>query len=170
PDGGYYVMRGGSKPSDPTLVFDCGPLGAGPAGHGHADALSFQLHAAGYQFLVDSGTYSYNLDYEWRDVFRSTEAHNAVVVDGLSQSNSDGRMSWSTKAQAHTRRWVTTTSLDLVDGEHDGYTRLADPVTHRRVIAFLKPDVWVVCDFLAGDQQHEFELPLHVRPDCALPV
>ena len=70
PDAGYYVMRGGWSAIDPVLVFDCGPLGFGPAGHGHADALSFQLHAGGYPFFVDSGTFSYNIDYRWRDLFR----------------------------------------------------------------------------------------------------
>src|SRR6185503_18896024 len=91
---GYCVMRDGWGASDPVLMFDCGPLGHGAAGHGHADALSVQLHAAGYPFLVDSGTFSYNLDYAWRNVFRSTRAHNTVVVDGESQSVPRDRMAW----------------------------------------------------------------------------
>jgi hypothetical protein len=165
-DAGYYVMRGGWGRSDPVLVFDCGPVGFGPAGHGHADALSFQLHTAGYAFYVDSGTFSYNVDYEWRDVFRGTRAHNTVVVDGENQSVPGDRMSWKSTATCHGRRWVTTQWFDAAEGEHDGYRRLPDPVTHRRVLVFLKPDVWVIWDDLRGAGRHDLDLLLHVRPDC----
>jgi hypothetical protein len=166
--GGYYVMRSGWEAADSTLAFDCGPLGHGPAGHGHADALSFQLHAAGYPFLVDPGAFSYNLDYEWRDAFRSTKAHNTIVVDGMDQSVPADRMSWRTMAGAHTHRWLSTPWFDLVDGEHDGYRRLPDPVTHRRVVAYFKPDVWVIQDHLSAKGPHDFELLMHLRPDCAV--
>ena len=166
PDGGYYVMRGGWEPGDSVLVFDCGPVGFGPGGHGHADALSYQLHTAGYTFLTDSGTYSYNLDYEWRDVFRGSRAHNVVVVDRQDQSVPGDRMSWTTLAQARTRAWLTSPWLDLVDGEHDGYRRLTDPVEHRRVVVFVKPDLWVIWDSLAARERHGLELLHHVKPDC----
>ena len=169
-EAGYYVMRSGRGASDPVLVFDCGPLGYGVAGHGHADALSFQLHAAGYPFFVDSGTFSYNVDYAWRDVFRSTRAHNTIVVDGQDQSVLGDRMSWKTAARSHPRAWVTTPWFDLADGEHDGYRRLRDPVSHRRVVFFLKPDVWVMWDDLRALQRHDLELLLHLRPDCRVEV
>lgn len=168
PDGGYYVMRGGWNASDPVLVFDCGPLGHGPAGHGHADALSFQLYAKGYPFLVDPGTFSYNLDYSWRDAFRSTRAHNTVAVDGLDQSVPANRMSWGTKAAARCHRWLTTPWFDLVDGEHDGYQRLADPVSHRRVTVSIRPDIWLIWDSLGGKADHKLEVLLHLRPDCSV--
>lgn len=167
-DAGYYIMRTGWSSNDAMLVVDCGPLGHGPAGHGHADALSFQLFAHGYAFLIDPGTYSYNLDYEWRDRFRGTAAHNTLSVDGLDQSLVRDRMSWATHAQSRCNRWLTTAWFDLIDGQHDGYERLEHPLTHRRVIAFIKPDVWVICDQLTGDGTHRFELALHLPPDCTV--
>jgi len=166
PDAGYYVMRGGTGWRQSMLAFDCGPLGFGPAGHGHADALSFQLHAAGSRFLVDAGTFSYNLDYAWRDAFRSTAAHNTLVVDGQDQSIPRDRMSWAHKAQSRAHRWETTPWFDLADGEHDGYCRLADPVRHRRTIAFIKPDVWFVWDELSGETAHRVDALLHPAADC----
>ena len=170
PAAGYYVMRGGWGASDPVLVFDCGALGFGPAAHAHADALSFQLHAAGYPFFVDSGTFSYNLDHAWRDSFRTTRAHNTVVVDGQGQSVPADRLSWKSVAGSHSRGWVTTRWFDLADGEHDGYGRLSDPVTHRRVVFFLKPDVWVIWDDLRSRGRHDLEFLLHLRPDCRVDV
>jgi uncharacterized heparinase superfamily protein len=170
PNGGYYVMRGGWGTSDPQLVFDCGPIGHGPAGHGHADALSFYLYANGYRFLVDSGTFSYNLDYQWRDAFRSTRAHNTVVVDGVDQSIPRDRMSWKSTAAARCIKWVTTPWFDLVAGEHDGYRRLRDPVMHQRVVVFLKPDTWWILDHLDGSGAHSLEMFLHLQPDCSVEV
>jgi uncharacterized heparinase superfamily protein len=165
-DAGYYIMRTGWEASDPVLVFDCGPLGHGPAGHGHADALSIQLYSGGFPFLVDSGTYSYNLDYGLRNAFRSTAAHNTVVVDQSDQSIPEDRMSWRTAANAYCRRSVATRWFDLVDGVHDGYRRLPDPVTHRRVVVFLKPDVWVVYDELAATEGHTADWMWHMAPEC----
>lgn len=167
-DGGYYVMRGGWGAFDPILVFDCGPLGHGPAGHGHADALSFQLYAHGFPFLVDSGTFSYNLDYGWRDAFRSSRAHNTIVVDGQEQSVPGDRMSWKTMACTHCHGWLSTRWFDLADAEHDGYCRLPDPVRHRRIVVFVKPDTWWVLDRLEARGRHDLEFLLHLRPDCVV--
>ncbi len=163
-DCGYFVMRSGWATTDSMMIFDCGPLGHGPAGHGHADALSVALYVHGHTFLVDSGTYSYNLDYRWRDAFRSTRAHNTVTVDGLDQSAMQDRMSWSTFARAKALRFVTSALLDFVDGQHDGYQRLADPVNHRRVVFFLKPDAWLIWDELDSQFNHDIEWRWHFPP------
>lgn len=163
---GYFILRGGWDSHDPVFVFDCGPLGLGPAGHGHADALSIQLYASGFPFLVDSGTFSYNIDYGWRDAFRSTPAHNTIVLDGLDQSVPGDRMSWIQPAAAKVRRWVSNRVFDLVEGEHNGYTRLPEPVMHRRTVIFVKPNVWCIWDCVEGVGNHNVEMLLHVRPDC----
>ncbi|RJQ55308.1 MAG: hypothetical protein C4526_03935 [Nitrospiraceae bacterium] len=166
PDGGYYIMRSGWEKDGNYLIFDSGPLGHGSGGHGHADALSFQLCSDGINYFVDPGTYSYNLDYEWRDYFRSTPAHNTITVDGLNQSEIKDRMSWRTFANAKCNRWLSTEWFDLVDGEHDGYRRLKDPVVHRRIIFFDKNRYWVIIDLLACRGEHTFDHHLHVHPDC----
>jgi len=168
PQGGYYIMRDGWDSNGHYLIFDCGPLGHGSAGHGHADALSFQLCAHGFNYFVDPGTYSYNLDYEWRDYFRSTAAHNTITVDGLNQSEMDDRMSWKTFARYKCNLWLTTDLFDIVDGEHDGYLRLDDPVKHRRVIFFNKKGNWTIIDLLSGRETHTFDYHLHLHPDCTL--
>ncbi len=168
PDAGYYVMRGGWDATAPVLIADCGSLGFGPAGHGHSDALSVQLFANGFPVLVDPGTFSYNLDYEWRDAFRGSRAHNTIVIDGVDQSIPGDRMSWKSMATATARRWVTTPWFDLLDGEHDGYARLSDPVSHRRTVLFLRPDIWVIWDEVCAEHDHRLELLLHLSPECTV--
>jgi len=167
---GYYVLRSGWDKSDSQLIFNCGSISQGTAGHGHADALSFCLYANGYGFVVDSGTFSYNLDYDWRDAFRSTRAHNTVVVDAVDQSVPADRMSWKSLAASRCLKWVTNPWFSLVAGEHDGYERLPDPVMHRRAVAFLTPDTWLIFDQLDASAVHSLEMFLHLQPDCSIDV
>jgi hypothetical protein len=57
-------------------------------GHGHPDRLNLTLFAAGIPWLVDFGTGSYvSPRLPW---YRSTLAHNAPLVDGLSQAEARG--------------------------------------------------------------------------------
>ncbi len=62
--------------------------GDGGGGHGHPDRLNLTLHAGGIPWLVDFGTGSYvSPQLGW---YRSTLAHNAPLVDGLSQAEARG--------------------------------------------------------------------------------
>src|SRR2546430_14542922 len=63
-----------------SVSLECGPYGGG---HGHPDRLHLTLHAGGVHWLPDPGTGSYVA----RDLFwyRSTLAHNAPRLDGVSQ-------------------------------------------------------------------------------------
>lgn len=128
--GGYVVQR--TSDDHAHLVFDCGDLGGIGGGHGHADALSIVLHSGGHEHLVDPGTGVYNLQPEWRDYFRSTRAHNTVVVDGADQSVPGGTFRWTQRAGARLEDGLSLAGLAYVEGEHDGYRRLPRPVTHRR--------------------------------------
>jgi hypothetical protein len=63
--------------------------GAYGGGHGHPDRLHLTLHAHGCHWLADPGTGSYvGRDLFW---YRSTLAHNAPRLDGVSQSPGDAR-------------------------------------------------------------------------------
>lgn len=81
PDSGYYIFR----QNDWKLIVDAGQ--PGPAylpGHAHCDAMSFELFRAGKPVLVNCGTYAYQC--RERAFFRSTAAHNTVMVEGMEQS------------------------------------------------------------------------------------
>jgi hypothetical protein len=136
-------------------------------GHSHADALAFELAARGRALLLDPGTYVYTGSAAERDRFRSTAAHNTLVLDGASSSEPAGPFSWRTVARARARRWVSRDRFDYFEGEHDGYERLPAPATHRRAALFLKGDYFVVRDRLAGAGAHTCELRFQFAPGCA---
>lgn len=80
PDAGYYKLYDG----DIAVMFDAGEPGPSyMLGHAHCDCLSFELSYKGEPVIVNSGTYAYQS--ELRPYFRSTAAHNTVMVDGEEQ-------------------------------------------------------------------------------------
>ena len=169
PEGGYVVMRGGAGTQGLYLACDCGPFGYKTAPiHGHADALSFDLYAYGHSLITDPGVYSYHLGEDWRGYFRGTSAHNTIMVDGEDQSIllASGRVYHTAEATLH--EWVANGHFDFLDGSHDGYCRLAEPVTHRRKMLFLKPEYWIIVDLLVGPQaRHRVEQFFHLMPQAA---
>lgn len=79
---GYYLL----KKNGIKIVFDCGEMGPSYiTGHGHCDALSFELFVDGYPVLVNAGTYQYQS--ELRSYFRSTKAHNTIQIGRNEQSD-----------------------------------------------------------------------------------
>jgi len=169
PQGGYYLLghRFGTG-QEVRIVVDCAPLGyLSIAAHGHADALSFTLSAAGEELLTDPGTYACHTQKIWRDYFRSTAAHNTVQVDGQDQSEIGGNFMWLRKANARLRAHAPGDAVQVFEGEQDGYRRLADPVLHRRRIDFdpVRNEL-VVRDTLECRGQHDVALHWHFAETC----
>ena len=156
---GYVVMRSDATPGAHHLIADAGPLGCpASSGHGHADLLSVQLSIFGDPCLVDAGTGGYTPEPRWRDYFRGTPAHSTVRVDEVDQAEPAGPFRWHQRPAARIRDWRSDAVADVLDGEHDAYARLADPVTCRRRIVFVKPDYWLVVDDLQGAATHRIEV------------
>jgi len=171
PDGGYYILgMDFDTPREVRAVVDAGALGyTSIAAHGHADALSFTLSVGGREFLVDPGTYAYHTQEAWRQYFRGTAAHNTLRVDGLDQSEQGGNFMWTRHARVGCGLWLSSTDKDSFEGWHDGYTRLEDPVKHRRLIELDKEARHLVVeDRVEMAAEHEIELFFHCAEDCAV--
>ncbi len=170
--GGLYAMRDGWASESSYLLIDCGPHGALSGGHAHADALSFEF-AAGASWLIDPGTFTYTGDAQARDEYRGSAAHNTLIVDGQSQSTPSGPFAWSQTARASLSEFIAERRYDYFAGEHDGYARLADPVTHVRATLFVKADearqfpaYAVVRDLCVAQARHHYALHYHFHPAC----
>jgi hypothetical protein len=173
PDGGYYIL-GCDFETDREIrgIVDAGPVGyLSIAAHGHADALALTLSVGGREFLVDPGTYAYHTQKQWRDYFRGTGAHNTVVVDGENQSEIGGNFMWLRKAAARCEKWESSAGMDYFAGTHDGFARLADPVSHRREIRFDKRTRhFYVTDTLECRDAHRVECFWHFSEDCDVSI
>ena len=137
--GGTYLLGADfGQPDEVKIVVDCAPLGyLGTAAHGHADALAFTLSVGGQEILVDPGTFSYHTQAQWRNHFRGTSAHNTVMVDKIDQSEIGGPFLWMRKADALLLNHNLQGSMQVFEGQHNGYCRLPDPVIHKRRIEYL---------------------------------
>jgi hypothetical protein len=151
-----------------ALLMDFGPLGfTSIAAHGHADALSLWLSIDDEYFLIDAGTYAYHSHPEWRTFFRSTAAHNTARVDGRDQSEMAGRFLWSAKANARLLRFEKNSEQATIEAEHDGYTRLQDPVIHRRKVEFDRTSGNLsIEDSFRCKGRHEIELFFHMHEEA----
>jgi len=166
PNGGYAVMRNHWGTDSHQLIFDVGPLGCGgSSGHGHADMLSIQCSAFGENYLVDAGTGCYTGNLQWRDYFRSTQAHNTVTLDSESQACPAGPFSWKNRQpSAKMTNAVSRTGFTLIDAKHDAWIKRDNPVTHRRRVLFVKSLYWVIVDDMEGTTAHDVELRFQFAP------
>jgi hypothetical protein len=129
---GLGILRAGAR----YASLECGPYGGG---HGHPDRLHLTLHADGVHWLPDPGTGSYVA----RDLFwyRSTLAHNAPRVDGVSQSPEDARCT----AFDRSDEWA------WVQGEFGRFAR---------TVVAGSGYLLDVVEF-AAEEEHQVELPWH---------
>jgi hypothetical protein len=165
PDGGIYVIAD-AQPYPLTIMIDAGPQGVGRSGHGHADALSLRLTMSGRRWLVDSGSGVYIAKNPAdRNTFRGTGAHNTMRIDGLDQAIADEPFSWKALPTTVTETWITGTSFTYFVGSHNGYSKLPDPVTHRRYVLKIAGDLWLVRDVALGHSEHGVEVRWHFAPD-----
>jgi hypothetical protein len=161
PDGGIFVLH-----TDRThVVVRCGDVGQnGFGGHSHNDTLSYELSIDGVPLIVDSGTYAYTFDIRARNEFRSTRAHNSVVVDREEINPIDARRVFELRSFARRKVWAVTLTGQTLDfvGSHDGYRRLTDPVEHRRRFSLVvSTNELSVHDEVIGSTVHEIESHLH---------
>ncbi len=169
PEGGYFILGEDlDSPREVRIVADAGPLGyLSIAAHGHADALSFTLSAAGQPMLVDAGTFSYYGAESWRRYFRGTSAHNTVRIDGEDQSAYRGSFLWLEHARCEVEALELSGRVQCLTASHDGYTRLADPVRHRRTWRYhVGTRRLTVIDELLCNGAHAVELHWHFAPEC----
>ena len=152
-EGGYATLRSRGG----FVVTRAGGFRHRPA---QADMLHVDLWWRGQNIAIDPGTYSYNAPPPWNNPFAHTAYHNTVTVDGRDQMERVSRFLWLP--------WLVGTSfgrnvpcegdVSCWNGEHNGYQRLADPVTHRRGIVRLGDDHWLIIDTLRGRVTHDFRL------------
>ncbi len=174
-DSGYYLLRSDwQTPVEPYsdaryLLFDCAALGAG--NHGHLDLLNIEVAAYGRSLIVDPGRYTYDESgpLNWRVHFRSTSAHNTVVVDGKNQTRYEFYgQKFKLRGPEPDRELRAFASIDACDYLHGIAASHEYPVIHERKIAFVLQRYWVVVDVLRAldGAEHDYELFYHLAAEA----
>ena len=160
-DSGYFAMRSDWGRDARYCLFEGGPYGRF---HQHEDMLSFDLYAHGLPFIVDPGITSY-FPNEWTSFYRTTEAHNTVLVDGCGQNRREQTIDeWVASARDKTV-WRSDDRVDVAIATYDaGYAGLDADIAHRRAVMFVKPNYFLIFDELTGEGQHTYEAFFHFMP------
>lgn len=167
PVGGYHVQRSGwgagsrAYQDEHFAMFDCGPIGDG--GHGHYDQLSVELAGGGHNLVVDPGRYTYAEGADgWRHWFKGTSAHNTVTVDGLDQTPYRPGKPRGTSTASLLGRW-SPPGIDVLSGE---VVSPSYDARHRRTLALVNDDFWVVHDRMRGQSPHTYAARWHLSPQA----
>lgn len=144
------------------VLFKSSPFGL--QSHGYDANNSFLLSAYGERLFVSSGRRDvYGSDHHVRWMW-STRSVNNITVDGI------GQVPHSAAAQGRITAFVTTPSLDAVEGEAGDCYRDPNPAPggdaqlldrYTRTILFVKPELVVVFDRLAARRPAKFQYWLH---------
>jgi hypothetical protein len=154
---GFTFMRSDWTPGACYMLINHGPSGGG---HSHKDALSFQMHAYGQAMAIDSGIgYTYD-DPKHGSWYKRTMAHNVLMVDDqdLNRASAQGKEVIST----------SLAKLDFFAATHHGY-EASRGIVHRRHVAFVRPDYFVVFDQVTSiaDERRSLSWNLHATLQMA---
>ena len=145
-DAGFAILTRGEGREATWLCLDYGPHGGG---HGHPDKLGFVLFARGEELAVDPGTARYGtpLQKSW---FRTTLAHNTLVVDEKSQKKTTGSCP----------AFGSADGTDYLVAQAEPY----DGVTFVRAVALLDENTLVFLDKIDGTKDGiTLDLAYHQR-------
>jgi hypothetical protein len=165
PNSGIGVLQHGSA----ELLFFAIPNGIfGKGSHTHNDKLSFVLRVHGQEVFCDSGTGCYTRDLAMRNRFRSTAAHNTLLIDGAEQNRIDagprGVFILGNDAAVSPIQEGSDGLSYFLRASHTGYRSLG--VTHTRTIrAAHDEQAFVIVDQLDGEGVHDFEINLQLAPN-----
>jgi len=165
PKSGIGVLQHGSA----ELLFFAVPNGIfGNGSHTHNDKLSFVLRVGGQEFLCDSGTGCYTRDGATRNRFRSTAAHNTLLIDCTEQNRIHpgprGLFNLGDEAAVSQIEEGREVQGRFLRASHTGYRSLG--VTHTRTIRVVDGEpTFVIEDDLDGDGVHDFEFNLQLSPN-----
>jgi len=137
PDAGMAILAEGET----HVTVDCGPFGAGSAGHSHSDTLSITVSLGEEDLLIDAGTCAY-ADPAWRDRFRGSAGHNTVRIAGRDQAAPVSPFRWREKPEVRIDQWDAAGSLIEASCSYLGFM-------HTRRVR-LRGDVLFVTDRIEG--------------------
>jgi hypothetical protein len=103
--------------------------------------------------LIDPGKFEYVGENSDHDRFRGTRAHNTLLIAGRDQVDPKGPFGWQRLPRIQAEGWISGKTFDLFVGSHDGYSRLANPVFHRRFVFALKSGFCLVRDLALGPRR-----------------
>ncbi len=112
----------------------------------HADQLHVDLWWRGLNIAQDSGTYLYNAEPPWNNIFTSTLLHNTVTINHQEQMQRAGKFLYLHWAQGQLLSHTKNEISESFSAQHDGYQKLG--ILHQRTLTAFHDGHWEVKDVL----------------------
>jgi len=139
PESTITTMRANWSKNSPFLFTNV----RGGGQHGHQDYNAIILHAYGRRLLNDAGYFTYDSTDPYRIYGVSTKGHNTLVINDRSQRGLyTPENPKNTTGTVH--EFVTNKAFDYLSQSTPNY----EYFDHRRTITFIKPDLFIVSDFV----------------------
>lgn len=151
---GYSVTRSDWGPDGRFLLVDCGYHGFLKGGHAHADALSFVYSEGIDPIFVESGTFTYSVDDDCRDLLRSPEAHNTAVIEGYPFAIPDGPFSWKHFSNPYLVNYHATDDGIYICGTIDAVS--PESAAYERSVSFQHAGLLIISDVLTRKGSFKF--------------
>ena len=151
PQSGIFILRG----RESWGMLRAAHFGSRP---GHSDQLHFDLWWGGINLACDPGTYLYNAERPWNNVFAGTDRHNTALVDERDPMQRASRFLWLQWSNALLLgRWRSKEGcLEVLSALHE--YRSHGSAAHQRTILRVEDRLWVVCDDILGAGEAEVRI------------
>ena len=130
-------------------------------GHGHADALSFELSLFSERVIVNSGISTYKMGVN-RYQQRGTELHSTVTIDNQNSSEVWSGFRVANRAKVFDINKLKDSDSIKFSACHNGYKKLKEGIFHCRYWSMSNDSIRIV-DNITGEGIHKIRsvLPLH---------
>jgi uncharacterized heparinase superfamily protein len=152
-----------------TIIMDCGaPPRHGLDAHAHAGTLSFELSHDGERMMVNCGAHPWAPD--WRQVQRTTAAHNTLVVDNTNSAMLLPHGGLALRPEVVTCRREETDGQIWLDTSHDGYEESFGLVHRRKLYLSADGHEFIGEEHLVGPGGNAYALRFHLHPQVSVSV
>ncbi len=157
PKSGYYFYKENASLCDTftDATWKMFKAGYSSKTHKHADDLSFAMYSKGHDIFVDTGYYNYNPGNVFCDYFKSSKAHNTVIVDNMSYSVEN-----ENAYKVGIYDYNMTNDYDHVIG----YNEMYQGVSIDRHF-YSSADVTVIYDNIKSEKEHIYTQVFHLSED-----
>ena len=152
---------------DAVLISDVANIGPDYLpGHGHADALSFELSLFNQRLIINSGISTYEIGLD-RSTQRGTQSHSTITIDNQNSSEVWSGFRVANRAKIfNIQKFRYSNSVEF-SACHDGYKKLKGKIVHCRKWSMGTNSVSIV-DNIWGSGVHQIKSILPVHPNVEL--
>nr|WP_321356364.1 heparinase II/III family protein [uncultured Draconibacterium sp.] len=163
PDTQIGVMRSGTSEKDGWYIL------ANPAkligSHAHAGRLGFVAWFGQQPLFIESGCNSYDdsLLVKW---YRTSRAHNTVIIDGQEDEATSSDIQWAAKRQTenHITDWIEKENYRMVRMFSPSTEESNNAVNWTRNLTLIRDDYMLIYDYFNAKESHDYEILLHLPP------